>query len=91
MTHHRTGPDGHPIGHGKAEACQLALADFAREAHRQPDSHEKAHLLSQTIQVWQRSRVAAARFAGATVGPVEVRDWTHLGNWLEPMPPSGTN
>lgn len=86
-----TTPDGHPIRHDKAEACQLALEEFARTVHRPPDSHEKAYLLSQTIQVWQRSRVAAARFAGATVGPVEVRDWTRLDNWLEPMPPSGTN
>jgi len=48
-----------PHTHTKAEACQQALETFQEEHQHAPDSHEKARLISDTIQVWEHEEIEA--------------------------------
>ena len=41
----------------KAEAIHDALEVFQEEHHHQPDAHEKARLVSDTIKEWEHEEV----------------------------------
>ena len=41
----------------KAEAIHDALESFQEEHHHQPDAHEKARLVSDTIKEWEHEEV----------------------------------
>ena len=41
----------------KAEAIHDALEVFQEEHHHQPDAHEKARLVSDTIKEWEHEQV----------------------------------
>jgi len=43
----------------KAEACQQALESFRHEHQHNPDPHEKARLISDTIKEWEHDEVVA--------------------------------
>lgn len=45
--------------HTKAEAIQEALEVFEEAHHHQPDAHEKARLVSDTIKEWEHEEVEA--------------------------------
>lgn len=49
----------HNHAHSKAEAIHDALESFAAEHHHQPDPHEKARLVSNTIKEWEHEEVEA--------------------------------
>ncbi|MBL8405159.1 MAG: hypothetical protein JNL16_11510 [Dechloromonas sp.] len=49
----------HNHAHSKAEAIHDALESFAAEHHHQPDPHEKARLVSDTIKEWEHEEVEA--------------------------------
>lgn len=51
MPHHHT--------QSKAEAIHDALETFTAEHHHQPDPHEKARLVSDTIKEWEHEEVEA--------------------------------
>ncbi|MDE2439829.1 MAG: hypothetical protein KGP14_02300 [Betaproteobacteria bacterium] len=41
----------------KAEAIHDALEGFTEQHHHQPDTHEKARLVSDTIKEWEHEEV----------------------------------
>ncbi|MBT9520452.1 MAG: hypothetical protein IV101_06120 [Dechloromonas sp.] len=45
--------------HTKAEAIHEALEVFEEAHHHQPDAHEKARLVSDTIKEWEHEEVEA--------------------------------
>lgn len=47
-----------PHNEDKAHACQSSLRAFAEDHDRQPNTHEKARLISMTIGEWERQHVA---------------------------------
>ena len=49
----------HTHAHTKAEAIHEALEIFADAHHHQPDTHEKARLVSDTIKEWEHEEVEA--------------------------------
>lgn len=49
----------HTHTHTKAEAIHEALEIFADAHHHQPDAHEKARLVSDTIKEWEHEEVEA--------------------------------
>lgn len=42
----------------KAEAIHDAIEQFTEAHHHQPDVHEKARLVSETIKEWEHEEVA---------------------------------
>ena len=48
-----------PHTHTKAEAIHEALEVFEEAHHHQPDAHEKARLVSDTIKEWEHEEVEA--------------------------------
>lgn len=53
----------HTHAHTKAEAIHDALETFEEEHHHQPDAHEKARLVSDTIKEWEHEEVEAQHAA----------------------------
>ncbi|MBU1363313.1 MAG: hypothetical protein KKE51_05755 [Gammaproteobacteria bacterium] len=49
----------HTHAHTKAEAIHEALDVFEDAHHHQPDAHEKARLVSDTIKEWEHEEVEA--------------------------------
>ena len=47
----------HTHAHSKAEAIHEAIEHFAEEHHHQPDTHEKARLVSDAIKEWEHEEV----------------------------------
>ena len=47
----------HTHAASKAEAIHEALEHFVEEQHHQPDAHEKARLVSDTIKEWEHEQV----------------------------------
>jgi hypothetical protein len=57
----------HTHAHTKAEAIHEALEVFEEAHHHQPDAHEKARLVSDTIKEWEHEEVEASHSAEPTV------------------------
>jgi hypothetical protein len=55
----------HKHAHTKAEAIHDALDVFEEAHHHQPDTHEKARLVSDTIKDWEHEEVEAQHSADA--------------------------
>jgi len=55
----------HNHAHTKAEAIHEALDVFEEAHHHQPDTHEKARLVSDTIKEWEHEEVEALHSADA--------------------------
>ena len=54
----------HTHAHSKAEAIHEAIEHFAEEHHHQPDTHEKARLVSDAIKEWEHEEVDIRHAAG---------------------------